>query len=139
MQSLGRCGQISGCKVGGGRPGGSIGLYGAELALNGARNQVLPFFLLFEVGKRVKQNTQVTETLKRNPVSPDASAPHSDRIGQPDGFHVAVFKIGPGYANIRGPSLADKDAARSELIDDFSVLGSSLERSAHFPQLHNAD
>src|SRR5208337_2864697 len=113
VQSFGHRRQISGCKVGVAAPNRSLRLDRPELALNGARDQVLPFFPLFEVGKRVEQNTQLTETLKRHPVSPDAPASHSDRIGQPDGFHIAVFKIGPCYANIRGPSLTDKDAARS--------------------------
>ena len=97
-------------------PSGSTGLNSPSTA---RAIRILPILPLFHVGKSIEQNTQLTDTLKRHPVSPDAPAPHPDRIGQPDGFHIAVFKIGPGYANIRGPSLADKDAAGSELIDEF--------------------
>src|SRR5208283_2867487 len=136
VQSFGHRRQISGCKVGVAAPNRSLRLDRPELALNGTRDQVLPFFPLFQVAKRIEQNTQLTDTLKRHPVSPDAPAPHPDPMSQPDGFHIPVFKIGPGYANIRSPSLADKDAAGSELIDEFSVSGSSLERPAHFLELH---
>src|SRR5271169_2081193 len=135
MQSFRHRIEISGCKPRGVVPNGSLGHDRPELSLNCARDQALPFFPLFQVGKRIQQNTQLTHTLKRHPVSPDAPASHPDPVGQPDGLNIPVFKIGPGYAKIGGPSLADKDAAGSKLVDEFSVSGSSFERSARFLEL----